>query len=155
MCLNVIKVGGFVGKGTWCLCDTCCKAAPHAWLLCLQWCGLSKECHFYMPAPHCFWLSAGQCLPPELVSCSELCKQGWIYTRNCRGKFLLFKLHTFSLCFLFPKFVKWFLPFPFYNFSHDICVQNLTQGKNGYFLSSVLPYFPRQIRLSYLAIEIG
>ncbi|KAM4890185.1 COP9 signalosome complex subunit 1 isoform 2-T2 [Sylvia borin] len=28
MCLNVIKVGRFVGKGTWCICDTCCKLPP-------------------------------------------------------------------------------------------------------------------------------
>lgn len=107
-----------------------------------------------MPAPHCFWLSTGQCLPPELVSCSELCKQGWIYTRNCRSKLLLFNLYNFSLCFLLPKFIKWFFPFSLYDFSHDICVQNLTCGKNGYFLCPVLPYYPRQIRLNYLAIEI-
>lgn len=153
MCLNVIKVGRFADKGTWYLLWSC--PLYLALVSAVMWLMWSLDHCLSMPAPHYFWLSAGQCLPPELVSCPELCEQGWVYTRNCRSKLLLFELYNFSLCFLFPKFVKWFLPFPLYDFSHDICVQNLTCGKNRYFLSSVLPYFPRQIRLSYLDIEIG
>lgn len=53
----------------------------------------------------------------------------------------------------------WLLYFLFWDslllFSHDMCVGNLSHGKTRETShSEFLPYFPRQIRWSYLAIEI-